>query len=163
MKRQELGAGQIWLGLSLGEGGGSPALEEGKSQSLLIQVLSLSPLPSSSFSLFLLSLPIAHGPFRLPDPLFFVLGAAPIMSVQLPGVRDGVPVTRGRVPGGQRPSKDSLWWLGQRQRGFMTSCRWPGPVWSLLHLVAHPCLKGIGVHQPQWSWTQQPKSLRLQP
>ena len=39
----------------------------------------------------------------------------------------------------------------------MTSCRWQGPSQSLPCLVALPYLEGIGMHQPQWSQTQELK------
>ena len=149
----------VWV-----EEGGSPALEEGKLQSLLVQVLSLKPLPSWSCSLFLLSLPLACGHFRLPDLFpFFVLKDASVTSGQLPVAGSKAPVTRGGVPEGQRPLKDILQLPGQRPRAFMTFGRWPGPGQSLTCLLAYPCLKGIGMCQPHWSQAQQPKSLGLQP
>ena len=39
---------------------------------------------------------------------------------------------------------------GRRLRAFTTFCRWSGPGQSLPCLVAHPCLTGLGMCQPQW-------------
>ena len=103
-----LGCNLAWVWV---DDGGWPVLEEGKLQSLLIQVLSMKPLSFFDLAVFFSSLfPLPMDPSgQLISSLFLVLGAAPIMSGQLPVVGCRAPVTtRGRVPVGQRPSKDRV-------------------------------------------------------
>ena len=67
------------------------------------------PGTSLSRSLCLLSLPLPMDPSGyLFSSFLFVLGAASIMSGQLPVVGGGTPATRGRVPGGQGLSEDRI-------------------------------------------------------
>ena len=77
---------------------GSPALEEGDLQTLLVQVFSLT-LYFLHPTLHLCLLPIIS--LRLLN-LFFSRGCV-ITSGQLPAVGGEVPVAGARVPGGQRP------------------------------------------------------------
>ena len=63
-----------------------------------------------------------------------------------------------------KPSRKlSLQWWGQRLRTSTTSYRWPGPSQSPLYLLAHPCLRGIGMHQQQLSQGQQLKATASEP
>ena len=148
----------VWV-----EEGGSPALEEGKLQSLLVQVLSLKPLPSWSCSLFLLSLPL------LVDTSGYLISSLFCFKGCISYIR---PVTCGR----KQSTCDTRWsaWRPKAFKRYFAVARskakslydiwqvartWP----ELTCLLAYPCLKGIGMCQPHWSQAQQPKSLGLQP
>ena len=99
----------VQLGLSLGGEVGFTGIGRGQITELAHPGTFFEP-PSFFILLSISSLcPLANGPFRLPDLLcFFVLGAAPLMSDQLPVAGGRASATRGGVPGGQRPSKDRV-------------------------------------------------------
>ena len=116
------------------------------------------------------------------SPLFSLLGAAPIMSGQLPVARSGAPVTRGGLPGGQSPLKERVcgcWVEGQEPLQHLAG----GQDQLQSSISGHPPMPKSHRHGPTtmdssptgqeframvsdlsvWSiglqpWTQQPKS-----
>ena len=120
---------------------GSPAWKEGELQGLFIQLLSLNPFLlcfhlSLHFSAFY---PLPMVPFRLSDLfLYIVLGAAPLMSCQLPGVGGRAPVTRGGASGSQGPLNVSSQWSDQRP-SLYTILQGAWPCQSPPHLLTLSC------------------------